>query len=101
MVATADIQIELVRDAYGFIEDVQEGRRHDFDDAYGRWFDERFELLTPPSYPEGAQASASGRCEALDRRHPRDLGRWRLITERFLVAGEQVVVLVRVVAKAS
>jgi hypothetical protein len=49
------VVIELVRDAYGFIEDIQEGRRHDFDDAYGERFDERFELLPPPTYPEGAQ----------------------------------------------
>ena len=33
------VQIELVRDAYRFIEDIQEGRRNDFDDAYGEWFD--------------------------------------------------------------
>jgi hypothetical protein len=31
------VQIELVRDAYRFIEDIQEGRRRDFDDAYGDW----------------------------------------------------------------
>jgi len=43
------IQIELVRDAYRFIEDIQEDRRHDFDDAYGEWFDEKFELLPPPT----------------------------------------------------
>ena len=49
------VQIELVRDAYGFIEDIQEDRRHDFDEAYGDWFDESFELLPPASYPEGAQ----------------------------------------------
>ena len=54
------VQIELVRDAYRFIEDIQEGRRNDFDDAYGEWFAERFELLPPPSYPEGPRHSAAG-----------------------------------------
>ena len=95
-----DVQIELVRDAYRFIEDVQEDRRHDFDGAYGEWFDERFELLPPDSYPEGAQAFC-GRAglkrwiavtqEIWDE--------WRMMAVRFLVAGDQVVVLVRVVAQ--
>ena len=94
------VQIELVRDAYRFIEDVQEDRRHDFDAAYGEWFDERFELLPPPSYPEGAQAFCgraglkrwiAGTQEIWDE--------WRLMAERFLVDGDQVVVLVRVIAQ--
>ena len=89
-----------MRDAYGFIEDVQEHRRHDFDDAYGEWFDERFELLTPPSYPEGAQ-TFRGRA-GLKRwiaATQEIWGEWRLMAERFLVAGDQVVVLVRVIAQ--
>ena len=94
------VRIELVRDAYRFIEQIQEDRRHDFDDAYGEWFDEKFELLPPPSYPEGAQ-TFRGRAglkrwiavtqEIWDE--------WRLIAERYLVAGDQVAVLVRVVAQ--
>src|SRR4051794_26558655 len=93
-------QIELVRDAYGFIEDIQEDRRHDFDDAYGEWFDERFELLPPPTYPEGAQVFR-GRAGL-----KRWIGvtqeiwdEWRFAAERFIVAGDQVLVLVRVIAK--
>jgi ketosteroid isomerase-like protein len=93
-------QVELVRDAYRFIEDIQEGRRNDFDDAYARWFDERFELLPPPSYPEGAQAfrgrAGLRRWIAVTQEI---WDEWRLIAERFLVAGDQVVVLVRVVAQ--
>jgi ketosteroid isomerase-like protein len=94
------VLIELVRDAYRFIEDIQEDRRRDFDDAYGEWFDEAFELLPPPDYPEGAQV-LRGRAglrrwigvtqEIWDE--------WRLKPERFLVAGDQVVVLVRVIAQ--
>jgi ketosteroid isomerase-like protein len=94
------VQIELVRDAYRFIEDVQEHRRHDFDDAYGEWFDERFELLPPPSYPEGAQAfrgrAGLKRWIAVTQEI---WDEWRLMAERFLVAGDQVVVLVRVIAQ--
>ena len=94
------VQIELVRDAYRFIEDIQEDRRHDFDDAYGECFDERFELLPPPSYPEGAQAfrgrTGLKRWIAVTQEI---WDEWRLMAERFLVVGDQVVVLVRVVAR--
>ena len=96
------VQIELVRDAYRFIEDVQEGRRDDFDSAYAIWFDERFELLPPPSYPEGAQAfrgrAGLKRWIAVTQEI---WDEWRLVAERFLVAGDQVVVLVRVVAQGN
>jgi ketosteroid isomerase-like protein len=94
------VQIELVRDAYRFIEDVQEHRRNDFDDGYGELFDERFELLPPPSYPEGAQTfrgrSGLKRWIAVTQEI---WDEWRLIAEQFLVAGDQVVVLVRVIAQ--
>ena len=94
------VQIELVRDAYGFIEDIQEHRRHDFDDAYGEWFDESFELLPPPSYPEGAQ-TFRGRA-GLKRwiaATQEIWEEWHLMAERFLVAGDQVLVLVCVSAQ--
>jgi ketosteroid isomerase-like protein len=94
------VQIELVRDAYRFIEDIQNERRHDFDDAYGEWFDERFELLPPPSYPEGAQVfrgrAGLKRWIAVTQEI---WDEWKLTAERFLVAGDQVVVLVRVIAQ--
>lgn len=93
-------QIELVRDAYRFIEDVQEGRRDDFDAAYGCLFDERFELLPPPSYPEGAQVFRGRpglkRWIAVTQEI---WDEWRLMAERYVVAGDQVVVLVRVIAQ--
>ena len=95
-------QIGLVRDAYRFIEDVQEDRRHDFDDAYGTLFDEKFELLPPPSYPEGAQVfrgrAGLKRWIAVTREIWEE---WRLTPERFLVAGDQVAVLVRVIAEGN
>ena len=47
---------QLVRDAYRFIEDVQVGRRDDFEAGYRECFAESFELLLPPDYPEGEQA---------------------------------------------
>jgi ketosteroid isomerase-like protein len=95
-------QIALVRDAYRFIEDVQEDRRGDFDDAYGEWFDERFELLPPPTYPEGAQVfrgrAGLKRWIAVTKEI---WDEWRLNAERLLVVGDQVVVLVRVIAQGN
>jgi ketosteroid isomerase-like protein len=95
-------QIELVRDAYRFIEDVQEGRRQDFDDAYAQWFDEKFELLPPPTYPEGAQVfrgrAGLKRWIGVTQEIWDD---WQLRAERFIVAGDQVVVLVRVIAEGN
>jgi ketosteroid isomerase-like protein len=94
------VQIELVRDAYRFIEDIQEDRRHDFDEAYADWFDERFELLPPPSYPEGAQTfrgrSGLKRWIGITREI---WDEWRMRAERFQVAGDQVVVLVHLTAQ--
>jgi ketosteroid isomerase-like protein len=95
-------RIELVRDAYRFIEDIQERRRDDLDEAYGEWFADGFELLPPPDYPEGAQVFR-GR-EGLRRWI--DVTReiwddWQLRAERYLVAGDQVVVLVRVIAQGT
>jgi ketosteroid isomerase-like protein len=94
------VQIALVRDAYRFIEDIQEDRRHDFDDAYGEWFAEKFELLPPPTYPEGAQVFRGRpglkRWIAVTKEI---WDEWRLKAERFIVTGDQVVVLVRVIAQ--
>ena len=58
------------------------------------------ELLPPPSYPEGPQAfrgrAGLKRWIAVTQEIWEE---WRLIAERFLVAGDQVVVLVRVSAQ--
>jgi ketosteroid isomerase-like protein len=96
------VDIQLVRDAYRFIEDIQEDRRSDFDDAYGEWFDESFELLPPPTYPEGPQVfrgrAGLRRWIAVTQEI---WDEWRLAAERFIVAGDQVVVLVRVIAQGN
>jgi ketosteroid isomerase-like protein len=95
-------QIELVRDAYRFIEDIQEERRGDFDDAYGEWFAEGYELLPPPTYPEGAQVfhgrAGLKRWIAVTQEIWDD---WQLRAEKFIVVGDQVVVLVRVIAQGK
>jgi ketosteroid isomerase-like protein len=94
------VTIDLVRDAYLFIEDVQVGRRHDYEDGYSECFAEAFELVLPPGYPEGEQ-TFRGRA-GLKRwiASIREIwDEWRMEQERFVLTGDQVVVLIRVVAR--
>ena len=94
------VTIDLVRDAYRFIEDIHVGRRDDYEAGYPECFAESFELLLPPGYPEGEQVFR-GR-DGLKRwiggiREIWD--EWRMEQERFIAAGDQIVVLVRIVAR--
>jgi ketosteroid isomerase-like protein len=91
---------ELVRQAYQFIEDLEKGRRDDLDEAFSEYLDEKFELLPPPTYPEGAQVfrgRAGLRRWIATTQEIWD--EWRLEPERYLVAGDQVVALVHVTAQ--
>jgi ketosteroid isomerase-like protein len=91
---------QLVRDAYRFIEDIQVGRRDDYEDGYPECFAESYELLLPPGYPEGEQVfrGRAGLKRWIDS--IREIwDEWRMEQERFIVAGEQVVVLVHIVAR--
>jgi len=91
---------QLVRDAYRFIEDIQLDRRYDYDDGYSESFDEAFELLLPPGYPEGEQVFRGRKGLKRWITGIREIwDEWRMEQERFIVAGEQVVVLVRIVAR--
>ena len=92
--------IELVRDAYRFIEDVQTGQRDDYESAYAGLLAETFELVLPPSYPEGGQTfrGRAGLKRWIDS--IREIwDEWRMEQERFVVAGDQVVTLIHVVAR--
>jgi ketosteroid isomerase-like protein len=94
------VAVDVVRDAYRLIEDVQVGRRDDYEDAYPETFAESFELLLPPSYPEGEQVFR-GR-EGLKRwiGSIREIwDEWRMEPERFLPADDRVVVLIRIIAR--
>jgi ketosteroid isomerase-like protein len=92
--------VDLVRAAYRFIEDVQLGRREDYDEGYSETLADGFELVLPPGYPEGEQVF----------RGPAGLKRWiesireiwdewRMEQERFIVAGDKVVALIHIVAR--
>jgi ketosteroid isomerase-like protein len=93
---------QLVRDAYRFIEDVQVGRRDDYEEGYPDTFAETFELLLPATYPEGEQVFRGrkglkrwieGIQEIWDE--------WRMEPERLIPSGDRVVVLIRVVARGE
>ena len=92
MVVRDQVATQLVRDAYRFIEDVQVGRRDDFEVGYSETFTKAFELLLPPGYPEGEQVFR-GR-DGLKR-----WIEWRMEPERFLPAGDRVVVLIHILAR--
>jgi ketosteroid isomerase-like protein len=96
------VATQLVRDAYRFIEDVQLGRRHDFEDGYADSFAEAFELVLPPSYPEGEQLFR-GRTGL--KRWIENIqevwDEWRMEQERFVCSGDSVVVLIRIVARGE
>jgi ketosteroid isomerase-like protein len=93
---------QLVAEAYGFIEDIQVGRRDDYEDGYPELFAESFELVLPPTYPEGGQTFRGP--DGLKRwiESIREIwDEWRMEQERFVVAGDQVVVLIRIVARGD
>jgi ketosteroid isomerase-like protein len=96
----AVVATQLVREAYRFIEDVQVGRRDDFEVGYRETFAETFELLLPPGYPEGEQVfrGRDGLKRWIDG--IREIwDEWRMEQERFLPAGERVVVLIHILAR--
>jgi ketosteroid isomerase-like protein len=99
MVVRDQVATQLVRDAYRFIDDVQVGRRHDYEAGYAHCFAESFELLLPPSYPEGGQTfrGRAGLKRWIDS--IREIWEeWKLIPERYIVSGDRIVALIHVVA---
>ena len=96
------VAVDLVREAYGFIEDVQHRRRDDYEIGYAERFAESFELLLPPTYPEGEQVfrGSDGLKRWIDS--IREIwDEWRMEQERFIAAGDRVVVLIRIVARGD
>jgi ketosteroid isomerase-like protein len=92
--------IELVRGGYRFIEDVQTGRRDDYESGYADFLAEGFELVLPPSYPEGGQTfrGRAGLKRWIDG--IREIwAEWRMEQERFVVSGDRVVVMIQIVAR--
>jgi ketosteroid isomerase-like protein len=96
------VAVDLVRDAYGFIDDVQHERRDDYELGFAERFADTFELQLPPSYPEGEQVFRGS--DGLTRwiEGIREIwDEWRMEQERFIPTGDRVVVLIRIVARGE
>jgi ketosteroid isomerase-like protein len=98
--------IELVRRYYALLPTLGGADPNEdsalLDRMFRDWLDEAFELRLPGGYPEG-EPVFRGR-EGLEQLAAmlRDASaEWRFEPERFIDAGDQVVVFVRVVAKGS
>jgi ketosteroid isomerase-like protein len=94
--------VDLVRRSYRLLGELREAKPCALEHAFQECFDEGLEVRIPDAYPEGAQVFR-GR-EGLKRwvASTREIwDEWRFEPERFLDAGDQVVVLVRVVARGG
>ena len=94
--------VELVESSYRLLAELREGTPGTLEHAFGETFDERLEVCIPDAYPEGAQVFR-GR-DGLQRwiaSNKEAWEEWRFEPERFLEAGDQVVVLVHVVARGG
>jgi len=95
-------KIEVVQRSYRLLEELRAAKPYALEHAFRDCFDEGLEVRIPDAYPEGAQVFR-GR-EGLKRwvASTREIWEeWRFEPERFLDAGDQVVALVRVVARGG
>ena len=79
-----------------------EGERALLDHLFREYYDEQLEVLMPPDYPEGEQVYVGRRGMSRLIGGLRDSWvKWRFEAERFIDAGERVIVLIRVVAEGG
>jgi ketosteroid isomerase-like protein len=100
--ATSHANIALVERSYHLLQQLRDAQPGALERAFRDCFDEKLEVCIPGAYPEGAQ-TFRGR-EGLQRwvDSTREVWEeWRFHPERFIDAGEQVVVMVRVVARGG
>jgi ketosteroid isomerase-like protein len=98
--------IELVRRWYAFLPSLGGTDPNDdsayLDRAFREYLDEEYELRLPGGYPEGQPVFRGREGFAQLTAMLRDAwAEWRFEPERFIEAGHQVVVFVRVVAKGG
>jgi ketosteroid isomerase-like protein len=98
--------IELVRRWYAFLPSLGGSDANEdaafLQLAFRDYLDEAYELRLPGGYPEGEPVFRGREGLAQMVAMLRDAwGEWRFEPERFVDAGEQVVVFVRVVAEGS
>jgi uncharacterized protein len=94
--------VELVQQSYLFLEELRENKPGALERSFRECFDERLEVCIPDAYPEGGQVfrGRSGLKRWVDS--TREVwDEWRFEREQFLDAGDQVVVLIRVVARGG
>jgi ketosteroid isomerase-like protein len=94
--------VELVQRSYRLLEELREARPGALERSFRACFDERLEVRLPDVYPEGAQVFRGRdglKCWVASTKEVWD--EWRFEPERFLDAGDQVVVLVRVLARGG
>jgi ketosteroid isomerase-like protein len=79
-----------------------EGERALLDHLFEEYYDEQIQVLMPPDYPEGEQVYVGrGGMSKLIGGLRDSWTKWRFEAERFIEAGERVIVLIRVVAEGG
>ena len=96
--------VELVLRWYAFLPDLGESDPADdhaiLDEAFRDYLDEEYEIRLPPDYPEGEPVFIGREGLARFAAMLRDAwSEWRFDPERFIDAGDRVVVSVRVLAR--
>jgi ketosteroid isomerase-like protein len=94
--------VEIVRRAYEGGDFLANATSERWDRAFREYLDKEFELRLPPDYPEGEPVfrgrDGVDQYIAMLRESWRE---WRSEPERFLDAGERVVVFVRITGKGA
>jgi ketosteroid isomerase-like protein len=93
--------VEIVRELYEMGDFFNAGPEQ-FDRAFRDYLDEQLELRLPPDYPEGRLVfrGRQGAAELIAMLHD-TWGEWSFETERFIDAGDHVVVFARILAKGG
>jgi ketosteroid isomerase-like protein len=94
--------VELVQRSYRLLEELREAKPGTLERAFRECFGKRLEVRIPDAYPEGEQVfrGRTGLKRWVDS--TREVwDEWRFEREQFLDAGDQVLVLVRVVARGG
>jgi ketosteroid isomerase-like protein len=100
--AATQEKLALVERSYRRLQEMRDGSPGAFEDAFREDFGDKLEVCIPGAYPEGAQ-TFRGR-PGLERwiATTREVWEeWRFHPERFIDAGDRVVVLVRVLARGG
>jgi uncharacterized protein len=94
--------VELVRNLYALLMDFPNATPDQIDQAFRDYLDVQFEVRLPSDYPEGEPVfRGRGDVQPFIAMLRETWGEWRYEPERFIDAGDQVVVFGRVIAKGE